>query len=568
MKNISIFWKIVIVTIPLIIMLILSAVGMKANMIDVCEDSERVYLDMLYEINSNLLEADRDFYQAQLAFTRFSQVPGASEEEIASYEENIGQIIERVGHARELASTTESLYKNTLSGDQNFEAVAKEFDENFANWQSSYDLKAKSGDIAAKEKFFSDARDDIDKLEEITGAWAETEGHILHEGIDKTINNITIGYTIAIILVEALMFFNARSISKSVKDMKRRLDVIAVNDLTEEVPDTKAKDEIGQMTKSFKHMQNNLKDIISILYRESDELGASCEVLDQSAEEAKISMDSINNAAGELASTATQTATDIETIANDMQNLNRVVDSSIASTESMSGAGEEIANVTKSGMEIVEQLTEVNNQCMEAFNTIFKGIENIDGSSSRISEASTLISSIANQTNLLSLNASIEAARAGEAGKGFAVVADEIRLLSDQSAENVKTINMLLDELHNNTEEAIASSEMVKEFVKKQNESVTKTKGSFNEIISAVEDVNSAVERMKDVNEQLEAGFRDISALVEGLSAASEENAATAQELSATSDIVTSNINTLNDIQRKIDDASNNLADIVKQFKV
>ncbi|MBP5197805.1 MAG: methyl-accepting chemotaxis protein [Lachnospiraceae bacterium] len=568
MKNLSIFLKILLITIPLVVLILLSAIVMRKNMQDVLFKSESVYLDTLYEINNNLLAADRDFYQAQIAFTRYSRIAGAEAGEVDDFNENAQQTIDKVNAAIDLARGNELLFKKTLSDGEDFETISYEFVDSYNRWKASYDVSAKSGDIEKQEQFFKDARGYLDRLQEITEEWAEKEGAVLTQSINTRINSITIGYLVIIIVVLVIVIFTSRSIAKGVKDTKDRLDIIATNDLTQEVPETKAKDEIGQMTRSFRSMQANLKEIISVLYKESDDLDSSVTTMRNATTETAQSMESINTAAGELATTATQTATDIETIANEMQELDGVMRSSVESTSALAGAGQEIGKVTKAGMDIVEELTQINNQCVNAFNSIFKGIENIEGSSNRISEASTLISSIANQTNLLSLNASIEAARAGEAGRGFAVVADEIRSLSEQSAESVQTINTLLEELHKNTNEAIAQSEMVKNYVEKQNSSVAQTKGSFSDITTTVEDVNSAVIDLKSINDQLAKGFGEISSLVESLSAASEENAATAEELSATSDIVRGNVLSLDDIQKRIDDAAAKLADIVKQFKV
>ena len=205
---------------------------------------------------------------------------------------------------------------------------------------------------------------------------------------------------------------------------------------------------------------------------------------------------------------------------------------------------------------------------MAAFDSIFEGIASVEGSANRISDASELISSIAGQTNLLSLNASIEAARAGDAGRGFSVVAEEIRKLSDESEQNVSTINSLLDELQANTRSAIDKSEMVKGFVEAQNESVAKTRESFEGIVAAIDDVNRAVSLLSEVNSRLSRGFEGIGNLVSNLSAASEENAATAEELSATSDMVARNVEALGSTEAQIDRAAAALTEIVKKFKM
>jgi methyl-accepting chemotaxis protein len=568
MKNLPIFVKILLITIPLEVLILVSAFLLRSNMTDVERKAEDVYLNSLYEINNNLLAADRDFYQAEIAFTRYAKIAGAEATEVDDFNENAQQTIDKVTTAAKLAEGNELLYKVTLSDGEDFEAIYNKFVAAYNEWISAYNVSQKTGDYVLQTKYFKEARGYLDRLQEITEEWAVKEGEVLHGNINARINTLSLVYIVVIVLASVAVFVMAGNIANGIKTTKKRMDVIATNDLSEEIPATGAKDEIGQMTRSFKTMQENLREIISILYKESDELGASCEVMGSSTREAASSMDSINNAAGELATTATQTATDIENIASHMTNLDEVMNTSVLSTTALANASDEIGKVTKTGMGIVEHLTEVNNQCVSAFDTIFEGIENIEGSSSKISDASALISSIASQTNLLSLNASIEAARAGEAGKGFAVVAEEIRTLSDQSAESVNTINTLLEELQKNTREAMEQSDRVKEFVEKQNSSVNDTRGSFEDIITTVEEVNNAVEGIKEVNEEMARGFKEISSLIAGLSAASEENAATAEELSATSEMVTKNVNALTDIQDKMDVAANKLSDIVKKFKV
>ena len=250
-----------------------------------------------------------------------------------------------------------------------------------------------------------------------------------------------------------------------------------------------------------------------------------------------------------------------------MQDVETVMDQSMKNTATLSEASRQIRSTVDIGLNNVEELKDISAQSMGAFNEIFDGIDNIATSSSKISEASDMIKSIAEQTNLLSLNASIEAARAGEAGKGFAVVADEIRNLSDQSSQSVETINEMLMELQKNTTNAVKQSELVKDFVNRQQASVDQTALSFSGIADQIGSVNDAIDGLDSANKKLSEEVSSMSDSISNLSAISEENAATAEELNATTETVNNNVEDL-DIQGKgVAEAAEELHSIVGVFK-
>lgn len=568
MKNMKIAFKIAIITIPLEIIIILSLLFMSMNMDWVGEQSKKIYYDTLYEVNNHLLTADRDFYQAQLSFTKYIEVAGSERSMVDEYNTYSAATLDEVNAAAEKAAADSSLYNGTLIEDTDFETAYNLFLEALEKWKRSFEIELRIGDVKMQEESFANARDAIARLQAITEAWANNRAAEMVNIIRGRLESAMIIFAVVVVASSIGVFVIARSISKGIKGTKERLDVLATNDLSAAVPETKARDEIGQMSRSFGKMQQNLRTVITTLYAQSDELAESCESMSAATTQASESMETIKNAAGELAATATQTAGDVENIASDMNRLDAIMGDSVDSTKALAEASDLIRRASAEGMKIVENLTSVNNDCVAAFDSIFEGIASVEGSANRISDASELISSIAGQTNLLSLNASIEAARAGDAGRGFSVVAEEIRKLSDESEQNVSTINSLLDELQANTRSAIDKSEMVKGFVEAQNESVAKTRESFEGIVAAIDDVNKAVSLLSEVNSRLSQGFEGIGNLVSNLSAASEENAATAEELSATSDMVARNVEALGSTEAQIDRAAAALTEIVKKFKM
>ncbi len=591
-KNSKIAIKLSIMLIPLIATIIFELVFSNNQQIKIYDQATDIYYNQLYESSSLLLNCDRDFYQADVAVTTYyyksDKTPEESEALIADIEENADQTKERFEQAIKIIKADSKLYNEyTLkelyrltgktadaeaeqaeSWSMTIQDIENDFLTGFADWKSAYNISTGEGDFQLKQELFNQTREHINTITDFLAVYSEYESTHLKESFQTSSRNssaiIVIVFVIALVIALMVALYLRKNIKNITKDMKKLAD----KDLSIQPHRLNTKDELGDLSKAVNTMYDSLKDIMVELKNSSDELVEASNHMHTNTTLADESLGSIQTTASDIATAATNQASDTEQVTREMSVLNDVMEDSVRTTETLTTVSGQIEQATSIGMESINELMHITKTNNTAFNNILTIIESISESTVKIGEASNLISQIADQTNLLSLNASIEAARAGSAGAGFAVVASEIKALSEQSAESVQDIDSMLSELKGNTESANMQSIAVKQGVESQNNSVINTRDKYLEIVNNIKKVNNEITTLENVNSTLESNFSTIGDLLQNLSAVSQEYAATTEELSSASLSIMDNMGKIKETSGAVEQCSTSLWDMISGFKL
>jgi methyl-accepting chemotaxis protein len=335
----------------------------------------------------------------------------------------------------------------------------------------------------------------------------------------------------------------AEQMNREFQDFERVLSAIANNDLTQPIPEMKTEslniasnDEIGRLGraiettiatklslgKSAVRMKDNLTQVIT-------KLGENARELVSAATEIASSSEQMSKGARDQADQVNQVSTAVEemtaTILESSRNAGEATTSSRNASETAAGGGR-VVNDTITGM---QQIADVVRQSAQS-------ITKLASSADRIGEIIAVIDDIADQTNLLALNAAIEAARAGEQGRGFAVVADEVRKLAERTGKATGEITNMIKGIQRDTEEAVGSMESGIQQVDRGRDLADKAGSSLNEIVVMVQRVTDMIQQIATAAEEQSTAAEQISKNIEHISSVTRETATGAEQSAAAAD--------------------------------
>ena len=336
---------------------------------------------------------------------------------------------------------------------------------------------------------------------------------------------------ISVAILAIIVVIVSRSIIKSVKSFDDALGQIAEGNVSVRADDS-GRDEFAEFSHSLNGFMDNLEGVIVKLKDVTKVLATSGASLEESANRTKDVAGEINTTISEITKGAGEQARDIEDSSQKILNMRGNINDIIESVTSLSGTSKEMSTKENEAAGIMDSLTVSSDKTTAAFAGIADQVRKTDESVKKIAEAVSLISSIADETNLLSLNASIEAARAGEAGKGFAVVAGEISKLAEQTNSSTSIIEGIITNLSEESKQTVETINEVTAMIEDQKVRVDETREKFDDVSEGIRFTGGAV---RDVLKQAEASGdagEQLVDLMTNLSAISEENAASAETTS------------------------------------
>ncbi|ARD57308.1 methyl-accepting chemotaxis protein [Bacillus safensis FO-36b] len=369
------------------------------------------------------------------------------------------------------------------------------------------------------------------------------------------------------ILGGVAIFFIVRSITIGLRRLVDFSEKVSEGDLTETL-ETKSKDEIGDLTRSFSKMSESLRDVIRAVQQSvdnvasaSEELTASASQTSQATEHITMSIEQFSNgneAQNEKVESSTNQLVAMNEGLQDMsQTSSEVAAVSIQSTEA-AGQGGRIVESTASQMKHIDTSVQEAEQVMKELEYKSKDITSI----------LNVINGIADQTNLLALNAAIEAARAGESGRGFSVVAEEVRKLAVQSADSAKEIEKLIQEI---VLEIAKSQDMFKAVNREVNAGLGMTeeaKESFQHIYEAAEGMSKKLSQLNDTAIDLSSGSKLVSQAMQEMRQVSRESAANIQDIAASAEEQLASMEEITSSSVTLANMAEELKELTSQFKI
>ncbi len=328
---------------------------------------------------------------------------------------------------------------------------------------------------------------------------------------------------ISIVLIVLSVYVSMSRISKNLKNLIDRVEDLhkGEGDLTKRL-NVESNDELGQLASTFNLFLDKIRAMINDTKQTVSQLGTHSS--------------SLSSAANEMASTTQQTTANMQEIETAINDATQAVDGVARSSENVNSLASEVGEVNQQMLkDIEERLNRMEENALLAKEAM-EQINTVGESSKQIGQIVGVINEIADQTNLLALNAAIEAARAGEAGRGFAVVADEVRKLAEKTQHATEEIRNMINTIQNDTKAAVDKTEKAGDMILAEKEKAYEDKSHIEEVVGKTNNVIDEINSTSAATEELSSTVAEINMQIREIAEATRENAKAVDDVARSSE--------------------------------
>lgn len=564
LKNIKIRSKLFVIII--ISALALSIVGIQGvgGLNKLSKGSEMIYQDQLIpnqlfaRLKANNL--DIDTYKFELMVTKDNDRNETLQKNIQEKNKENSTLMEKIDQLKLMENVSEK-YESFKSEYKKLQDISSEMLSLAVKNEND-----KAYDVYLKE--MDPQRETVNQLIEDIQTLNADNAKTIYQRDSKEAGSII---TLLIIVIAASLVLSisigllmTRLITKPIKDIQALFTETEQGDFT--VKGTyQSKDELGLLTASFNKMVAGVRSIIETVGETSHQVASSSQELSASADESTKASEYISTTIQELAVGSDQQVESVENSRTVIKGMTEFAGRISSNAEKAAATADQTALMSLEGTKAIDKVSAQMKSINETVVSLSEAFKHLTERSNEIGNITEVITSIAEQTNLLALNAAIEAARAGEQGKGFAVVADEVRKLAEQSAQSAEQITRLITIIQNDTKQTmnsvISATGEVKEglvVVHEAGGAFQKIENSITEVVTQINDVTNLVKNLTAGTSEIEtaiSGVKEVAETAAGstqtVSAATQEQLASMEEIAAASQILAQNAEELQHLIQK-----------------
>ena len=394
------------------------------------------------------------------------------------------------------------------------------------------------------------------------------------ENKDAVVNGIIFGIgaavCVAMILCIGVGLKLATSISRNIKKSIGIMGKVAEGDLTVWVDDKmlKRKDEIGDLSRVTVKLKDTLKGILKGISENSASLLEASKALGTAADTTNGTMNEVQNAVSQVVANSTEQSKNSESTSENMRIMGEHITETSTEVDTLNQNAASMQKSSKKTADTLAQLCHINEEVERIIGEVKEQTDRTNASIQKINAAMEFITSIAEETNLLSLNASIEAARAGESGRGFAVVADQIKKLAEQSNQSGHEIEETTKALMEDSAREMEIMQRMQEIITEQSGSMQETRANVSEVLKEIEASMQSILQIRESTGRLAESRGEVMEAVEQLSQIAHDNVDSTQQTYTETQEVLDTFKQVYDSAGQLKKIADELAESMQYFKI